>query len=82
MTFALGALVALLAMAVALVGGPSGLITLLAALSVWAAFQSVSSTVLTPSSWSQLITEGDATRAVLVLTLAVSADSADLLSRQ
>jgi CDP-glycerol glycerophosphotransferase (TagB/SpsB family) len=75
-----GTAIALLAMAVALVGGSSALITLLAALSVWAAFQSVSSTAITPSSWSRLLTEGDATRAVLVLTLAVSADNADLLS--
>ena len=75
-----GTAIALLAMAAAIGGGSSGLITLLAALSVWAAFQSVSSTVRRPTRWSGLLTEGDVTRAVLVLTLAVSAHNADLLS--
>jgi CDP-glycerol glycerophosphotransferase (TagB/SpsB family) len=68
-----GTAVALLALAVALLGGPIWLIAALAAVSVWAAFQSVSSTVLTPDRWSRLLTEGDATRAVLVVTLAVTA---------
>jgi CDP-glycerol glycerophosphotransferase (TagB/SpsB family) len=71
--------IALIALAAALLGGSSGLITLLAALSVWAAFQSVSSTVLSPARWSALVTEGDVTRAVLVLTLAVSAYNSHLL---
>jgi CDP-glycerol glycerophosphotransferase (TagB/SpsB family) len=75
-----GTAVALVALAVALAGGPMWLITLLAVLSVWAAFQSVSSTVLTPSRWSRLLTEGDATRAVLVVTLAVTAHNAAQLS--
>ena len=74
--FALGALAA------ALARGPLWLITVLAVLSVWAAFQSVASTVLTPSRWSRLLTEGDATRAVLVVTLAVTAHNAGQLSWQ
>ena len=61
-------------------GGPIWLITGLAAVSVWAAFQSVSSTVVTPDRWSRLLTEGDATRAVLVVTLAVTAHNTDRLS--
>jgi CDP-glycerol glycerophosphotransferase (TagB/SpsB family) len=72
--FALGAL------ATALADGPMWLITVLAVLSIWAAFQSVSGTVLTPSRWSGLLTEGDATRAVLVVTLAVTAHHAGQLS--
>ena len=75
-----GTAIALLALAVALLGGPIWLITGLAAVSVWAAFQSVSSTVVTPDRWSRLLTEGDATRAVLVVTLAVTAHHTDRLS--
>jgi CDP-glycerol glycerophosphotransferase (TagB/SpsB family) len=77
-----GTAFALAALAVALAAGPVWLVTLLAVLSVWAAFQSVSSTVLTPSQWSRLLTEGDATRAVLVVTLAVAARNAGQLSWQ
>jgi len=72
--FALGAL------ATALADGPMWLTTVLAVLSVWAAFQSVSGTVLTPARWSRLLTEGDATRAVLVVTLAITARHAGQLS--
>jgi CDP-glycerol glycerophosphotransferase (TagB/SpsB family) len=75
-----GTAIALLALAVALAGGPGWLITLLAALSVWAAFQSASSTVIAPDRWPRLLTEGDATRAVLLVTLAVAADNAGQLS--
>jgi CDP-glycerol glycerophosphotransferase (TagB/SpsB family) len=75
-----GTAIALLALAVALVGGPIWLITGLAAVSVWAAFQSVSSTVLTPDRWPRLLTAGDATRAVLVVTLAVTAHNAGQLT--
>ena len=77
-----GTAIALLALAVALAGGPIWLTTLLAALSLWAAFQSVSGTVLAPSRWSRLLTEGDATRSVLVVALAVTADNSDQLSWQ
>jgi CDP-glycerol glycerophosphotransferase (TagB/SpsB family) len=77
-----GTALALAALAVALGGGPMWLITLFAVLSIWAAFQSVSSTVLTPSLWSRLLTEGDATRAVLGVTLAVTANNAGQLSWQ
>jgi CDP-glycerol glycerophosphotransferase (TagB/SpsB family) len=77
-----GTAIALLTLAVALLGGPIWLTSVLAALSVWAAFQSVSGVVLTPSRWSQLLTEGDATRGVLVVALAVTADHADQLSWQ
>ena len=76
----LGTAIALLALAVALVVGPVWLTTVLVALALWAAFQSVSSTVLTPNRWSRLLTEGDATRAVLVVTLAVAAHNAGQLS--
>ena len=75
-----GTAIALLALAVALAGGPIWLITALAAVSVWAAFQSVSRTVTTPDRWSRLLTEGDATRAVLVVALAVTAHNAGRLS--
>ena len=75
-----GTAIALVALAVALAEGPVWLITVLAAVSVWAAFQSVSRTVLTPDRWSRLLTEGDATRAVLVVTLAVTAHNAGQLS--
>ena len=64
----------------ALAGGPGWLITLLAALSLWAAFQSVSTTVIAPDQWPRLLTEGDATRAVLLVTLAVTAHNAGQLS--
>jgi hypothetical protein len=77
-----GTAIALGALAVALARGPMWAIILLAVLSVWAAFQSVSSTVLTPSRWSRLLTEGDATRAVLVVTLALTAHNAGQLSWQ
>jgi CDP-glycerol glycerophosphotransferase (TagB/SpsB family) len=77
-----GTAIALGALAVALARGPMWAIILLSVLSVWAAFQSVSSTVLTPSRWSRLLTEGDATRAVLVVTLAVTAENAGQLSWQ
>ena len=75
-----GTAIALLALAVALAQGPAWLTSLLAALSVWAAFQSVSSAIVAPSRWSQLLTEGDATRAVLVVALAVTAHYAGQLS--
>ena len=75
-----GTAIALVALAVALAGGPAWLITLLAALALWAAFQSVSTTVLAPGRWPRLLTEGDATRAVLLVTLAVTADNAGQLS--
>lgn len=75
-----GTALAVAALAVALAGGRPWIITLLTVLSLWAAFQSVSSTVLTPSRWSRLLTEGDATRAVLVVTLAVTAHNAGQLS--
>ena len=77
-----GTAIALGALAVALARAPMWAIILLAVLSVWAAFQSVSSTVLTPSRWSRLLTEGDATRAVLVVTLALTAHNAGQLSWQ
>src|SRR4029453_8544916 len=77
-----GTAIALGALAVALARGPMWAIILLTVLSVWAAFQSVSSTVLTPSRWSRLLTEGDATRAVLVVTLALTAHNAGQLSWQ
>jgi CDP-glycerol glycerophosphotransferase (TagB/SpsB family) len=77
-----GSAIALGALTVALARGPMWLITLLAVLSIWAAFQSVSSTVLTPSRWARLLTEGDATRAVLVVALAVTARNAGQLSWQ
>ena len=103
-----GTAIALLALAVALAQGPAWLTSLLAAVSLWAAFQSVFSTVITPSScagnpppvraasrrsprcqhcrntsqWSMLLTEGDAARAVLVVTLAVTAHNAGQLSWQ
>ena len=41
-----GTAIALIALAVALAGGPGWLITLLAALSLWAAFQSVANRVI------------------------------------
>ena len=66
----------------ALVGGPIWLTPVLAVLSVWAAFQSVSSSVVAPERWSRLLTEGDATRAVLVVALAVTARNAGQLSWQ
>jgi CDP-glycerol glycerophosphotransferase (TagB/SpsB family) len=75
-----GTAVALVTLAVSLAGGPVWLITLLAALALLAAFQSVSSTVLAPGQWPRLLTEGDVTRAVLLLTLAVTADNAGELS--
>jgi CDP-Glycerol:Poly(glycerophosphate) glycerophosphotransferase len=75
-----GTAIALVALAVALTGGSTWLTTLLTVLSVWAAFQSVSSTVVSPARWPRLLTEGDATRAVLVVTLAVTAQRAGLLS--
>ena len=75
-----GTAIALVTLTVSLAGGPAWLITLLAALALWAAFQSVSTTVLTPGQWPRLLTEGDATRAVLLLTLAVTADNAGKLS--
>ena len=75
-----GTAIALLALAVALAGGPGWLITLLAALSLWAAFQSVSSSVIARDRWPRLLTEGDATRTVLLVTLAVTAHHAGQLS--
>ena len=66
----------------ALAGGPSWLTALFATVSVWAAFQSVAGTVIRPDRWPRLLTEGDATRAVLVVTLAVTAHNADQLSWQ
>jgi CDP-glycerol glycerophosphotransferase (TagB/SpsB family) len=77
-----GTAIALLALAVALAEGPAWLTSLLAAVSLWAAFQSVFSTVITRSQWSMLLTEGDVARAVLVVTLAVTAHHADQLSWQ
>jgi len=68
-----GTAIALVALAVALADGPIWLITVLAVVSVWAAFQSVSRAVIAPDRWPRLLTEGDATRAVLVVTLAVTA---------
>jgi CDP-glycerol glycerophosphotransferase (TagB/SpsB family) len=75
-----GTATAMLALAVALAGGPSWLITLLAALALWAAFQSVSSSIITRDRWPRLLTEGDATRTVLLVTLAVTAHHAGQLS--
>jgi CDP-glycerol glycerophosphotransferase (TagB/SpsB family) len=77
-----GTAIALLTLAVALIDGPVWLATLLAVVSVWAAFQSVSSSVVTPSRWPRLLTEGDLTRAVLVVTLAVAAHRSGQLSWQ
>jgi CDP-glycerol glycerophosphotransferase (TagB/SpsB family) len=77
-----GIAIALLALAVALAQGPAWLTSLLAAVSLWAAFQSVFSTVITRSQWSMLLAEGDAARAVLVVTLAVTAHHAGQLSWQ
>jgi CDP-glycerol glycerophosphotransferase (TagB/SpsB family) len=77
-----GTAIALIALAVALAGGPSWVTALLAAVSVWAAFQSVSGTVIRPDRWPRLLTEGDVTRAVLVVTLAVTAHHAGRLSWQ
>jgi CDP-glycerol glycerophosphotransferase (TagB/SpsB family) len=77
-----GTAIAVLVLAVALAGGPIWLTTVLAVLSVWAAFQSVSSSVVAPERWSRLLTEGDATRAVLVVALAVTARNAGQLSWQ
>ena len=77
-----GTAIALIALAAALVGGPSWVTALLAAVSVWAAFQSVSGTVIRPDRWPRLLTEGDATRAVLVVTLAVTAHQTGQLSWQ
>ena len=77
-----GTAIALIALAVALAGGPSWLTALFATVSVWAAFQSVAGTVIRPDRWPRLLTEGDATRAVLVVTLAVTAHNADQLSWQ
>jgi CDP-glycerol glycerophosphotransferase (TagB/SpsB family) len=74
--------IALLALAVALAQGPPWLTSLLAAVSLWAAFQSVFGTVITRSQWSMLLAEGDAARAVLVVTLAVTAHHAGQLSWQ
>jgi CDP-glycerol glycerophosphotransferase (TagB/SpsB family) len=75
-----GTAIAVLVLAVALAGGPTWLTTVLAVLSVWAAFQSVSSSVVAPERWSRLLTEGDATRAVLAVALAVTAHNAGQLS--
>jgi CDP-glycerol glycerophosphotransferase (TagB/SpsB family) len=75
-----GTAIALVALAVALSEGPVWLITVLAVVSVWAAFQSVSRAVLAADRWPRLLTEGDATRAVLVVTLAVTAHSTGWLS--
>jgi CDP-glycerol glycerophosphotransferase (TagB/SpsB family) len=77
-----GTAVALIALAVALAGGPNWLTVLFVAVSVWAAFQSVSGSVIRPVRWPSLLTEGDATRAVLVVTLAVTAHNAGQLSWQ
>jgi CDP-glycerol glycerophosphotransferase (TagB/SpsB family) len=77
-----GTAIALLAFAAALGGGPNWLITLLAALSVWAAFQSVAGDVIKPDRWSRLLTDGETTRAVLVVTLAVTAHNTGQLSWQ
>jgi CDP-glycerol glycerophosphotransferase (TagB/SpsB family) len=77
-----GTAIALIALAVALAGGPNWLAALLAALSVWAAFQSVSRAVIRPVRWPTLLTEGDATRAVLVVTLGLTAHNAGQLSWQ
>jgi CDP-glycerol glycerophosphotransferase (TagB/SpsB family) len=75
-----GTAIAMLALAVALPGGSGWLITLLAALALWAAFQSVSSSVIARDRWARLLTEGDATRTVLLVTLAVTAHHAGQLS--
>ncbi|HKN42767.1 MAG TPA: hypothetical protein VJW23_02500, partial [Propionibacteriaceae bacterium] len=75
-----GTAIAVLVLAMALAGGPIWLTTVLAVLAVWAAFQSVSSSVVAPERWSRLLTEGDATRAVLVVALAVTARNAGQLS--
>ena len=77
-----GSAIGLIALAVALAGGPGWLTVLLAAVSIWAAFQSVSGSVIRPVRWPSLLTEGDATRAVLVVTLAVTAHHAGQLSWQ
>ena len=77
-----GTAIALLAFAAALARGPNWLIALLAALSLWAAFQSVSGDVIRPNQWSRLLSEGDATRGVLVVTLAVTAHNTGQLSWQ
>ncbi|HJV13789.1 MAG TPA: CDP-glycerol glycerophosphotransferase family protein [Propionibacteriaceae bacterium] len=77
-----GTALALGAFAAALASSPMWLITLLAVLAIWATFQSVSSTVRTPSQWPSLLTEGDATRVVLVVTLAVAAHNAGQWSWQ
>ncbi|HET9303311.1 MAG TPA: CDP-glycerol glycerophosphotransferase family protein [Propionibacteriaceae bacterium] len=77
-----GTAIALLAFAAALARGPNWLIVLLAALSLWAVFQSVSGDVIRPNQWSRLLSEGDATRGVLVVTLAVIARNTGQLSWQ
>ena len=67
----LGTVFALVAFAVALADGSPWLATVFAVLSIWAAFQSVASSVIQPDRWSRLITEGDATRCVLAFALLV-----------
>ena len=69
----LGTVFALAAFTVALADGPPSLATAFAVLSIWAAFQSVASSVVRPGRWSRLITEGDATRCVLAFALLVLA---------
>ena len=73
----LGTVFALAAFAVALAAGSPWLATVFAVLSVWAAFQSVGSSVIRPGRWSRLVTEGDATRSVLALALLVLAHRRD-----
>ena len=68
-----GTALALLALALALLATPAWLVTLVAAASVWAALRSVASTVRRRSRRSRLLTEGDATRTVLLVALAVLA---------
>ncbi len=60
---------ALGALASALAHGPGWLTVALIVTSAWAAFQSVSGTVLVPDRWPRLLTEGDTTRTVLAMTL-------------
>ncbi len=65
-----GTALALLALGAALLDGPAWTVALLGVLGVWAALGSVWRTVRRRSRRSRLLTEGDATRAVLLVALA------------
>jgi CDP-glycerol glycerophosphotransferase (TagB/SpsB family) len=65
-----GTALALVALLVALLGAPAWSVALFGVLAVWAALQSVARTVRRRSRRSRLLTEGDGTRAVLLVALA------------